>query len=79
MRATVSRWGNSLALRLPRGIVGDANLAEGTVVDLVVEDGRIVITPAHAPVRLSNLLNRFEPHHRHDPMDDCPEVGAERI
>ena len=79
MRATVAKWGNSLALRLPRGIAGDADLTEGTVVDLAVEGGRIVVTPARAPVKLSDLLGRFGPHHRHDAIDTGSDVGAERI
>jgi antitoxin MazE len=68
MRATVAKWGNSLALRLPRGIAGDADLTEGTVVDLAVEGGRIVVTPARAPVKLSDLLGRSWLHVSGTPM-----------
>ena len=79
MRASISKWGNSLAVRLPRGIAGTLDLAEGAAVDLTVEEGRIVITPARPSLRLSDMLARFELHHRHDADDGGPDVGAERF
>ena len=45
MRAVLSKWGNSLAVRLPRDATASAGLREGAVVDLTVEDGAIVLRP----------------------------------
>src|SRR5690348_14584090 len=45
MRATICKWGNSLGLRIPRGLAEDAGLAEGSVVELRLEDGRLVAEP----------------------------------
>lgn len=42
MRTTIRRWGNSLALRVPREVAADAGMGEGTVVELIAEEGRIV-------------------------------------
>ena len=42
MRATISKWGNSLALRIPHGLAADAGLHEGSEVDVRVEDGCLI-------------------------------------
>ncbi len=43
MRVTLSKWGNSLAVRLPREAAASAGLREGVIVDLTVEDDAIVL------------------------------------
>ena len=43
MRATLSKWGNSLAIRLPKQAADSAGFHEGGVVDLTVEDGAVVL------------------------------------
>ena len=60
MRSTVSRWGNSLAVRLPRALTADAHLQEGTPVNLRVQDGSLVITPARPKYKLADLLAQLE-------------------
>jgi len=45
VRATICKWGNSLGIRVPRGLAEEAGLAEGSLVDLRVENGRIVAEP----------------------------------
>jgi antitoxin MazE len=45
MRTTVSRWGNSLGLRIPRGLAKHAGLTEGSLIDLRVENGRLIVEP----------------------------------
>ena len=56
MLATVGKWGNSLALRLPRHVTEEANIVEGTTVEIVVDDGMLKIIPARKKFRLSELL-----------------------
>jgi antitoxin MazE len=45
MRASLSRWGNSLAVRVPREIAASIGLREGAALDLSVEDGALVGRP----------------------------------
>lgn len=76
MYTTVSKWGNSLGLRIPRGIARDAHISEGTAVDVRVEDGRIVAEPIEVE-RLEVLLARITPENRHgEQFGDAP-VGRE--
>lgn len=49
MHSALRRMGNSTGLIVPRSILTAAGVASGTTLDLVVEDGRIVATPVHAP------------------------------
>ena len=64
MKATVCKWGNSLGLRIPRGLAEDAGLTEGSVVELRLEDGRIVAEPVMVE-KLGALLAKVTPKNRH--------------
>ena len=64
MRATICKWGNSLGLRIPRGLAEDAGLADGSVVELRLEDGRLVAEPVVVE-KLGALLARVTPKNRH--------------
>ena len=63
VRATISKWGNSLALRIPQGLAEDAALHEGSVVDLRVEDGCLVAARIDD---LQSLLSKITPENIHD-------------
>jgi antitoxin MazE len=56
MIAIICKWGNSLALRLPKHIADQVRLVEGTNVDLVVEDGVLKVRPSRRTFKLSELL-----------------------
>lgn len=43
MRVKVQKWGNSLALRIPKAFAEEAEVSEGGVVDLSVEDGNLIM------------------------------------
>ena len=61
MPSHIAKWGNSLALRLPRHIAADAHLYEGTQVDLRVEGKSLVVRPSRPKYELSELLASHEP------------------
>jgi antitoxin MazE len=65
MRGAVAKWGNSLAVRLPKGVLDDTSLREGDSVDVSVENGRVVIAPVRPAVNLAELLDAYRPEHRH--------------
>lgn len=56
MRATVRKWGNSLALRIPSGLAEDAQLRDGIEVDVAVEGGRLVVAPVTPPEPTLHVL-----------------------
>lgn len=78
MKGQIQKWGNSLALRIPRGIVEEAGLGQNTAVELRVEGGRIVITPLHpARYQLDELLASIQPDQLHGETDWGEAQGQE--
>ena len=54
--STVAKWGNSLAIRIPKNIADKINLKEGTAISIDVNDNNIVITPTKPKYSLEELL-----------------------
>lgn len=78
MRATVRKWGNSLALRIPSGLAEDAHLRDGAEVDLAVEGGRLVVAPVTAPeLSLDVLVAGITPENLHAEQFADGAHGAE--
>jgi antitoxin MazE len=67
MQTTVSKWGNSLALRLPRHIAESVRLTEGQTVEFEIEDETLIVRPTRKRLKLANLLADY---HRRDPKDE---------
>jgi antitoxin MazE len=49
MKTTVQRWGNSLALRIPKAFAEETHVKEGTAVILSLSDGSMVMRLARRP------------------------------
>lgn len=78
MRASVQRWGNSLALRIPKAMAQDTRLTQGSEVELMVEKGRLVVAPVRQPhYVLDGLLKKVTPKNRHREVDLGGPVGRE--
>jgi len=56
MQATIGKWGNSLALRLPRHIADQVRLVDGATVELQVDGCSLRIIPTRKKFKLSELL-----------------------
>jgi len=78
VRVRVQKWGNSLALRIPKPFADDTGVREGTVVDVSVSDGRLVAAPLRAPKpRLKDLLDKVTRRNVHAEVDTGRAVGRE--
>ena len=78
MVATVAKWGNSLAVRIPQHIVKEIQLTEGAEVDLLTIDGNLVIKPR--PWRcysLAELVAAITPENLHSEVEAGDAVGNE--
>lgn len=78
MRTRVQKWGNSLALRIPKSFAAEVGLADDTVVDVAVVDGQLVVVPV-PPVRytLDALLADITDENLHHEVPTDPAVGDE--
>ena len=77
MKTAIAKWGNSLGLRIPRGLAEDANLQEGTDVDIRVEGGSLIITPARKRYDIKDLMADYKPEHRHTDVEWGEPAGKE--
>jgi antitoxin MazE len=78
MHTTVQKWGNSLAVRIPKPFVEEIHIASGSEVDLTVDNGRIIIVPQAEPkYSLSELLQGVTARNKHDETETGPAVGQE--
>ena len=76
--STISKWGNSLAVRIPLSIAKQAGIVEGDSVKMALgRDGAIVLRPARPSYDLSDLVGRITPKNRHRETDWGPAVGEE--
>ncbi|HWX46967.1 MAG TPA: AbrB/MazE/SpoVT family DNA-binding domain-containing protein [Roseomonas sp.] len=77
-RSKVAKWGNSAAVRLPAATLEKAQLCIDDSVDLIAQQGEVVIRKQRPQVTMAELLARFDPEkHRHPLHLDVPPVGGE--
>lgn len=79
MQVQVARWGNSLGVRIPKEIAGRAGLAEGSRVEIALEKGQIVLSPARPRYRLEDLLQGVSRRAMREAFDWGPDVGREKV
>jgi antitoxin MazE len=78
MQTTVQKWGNSLAVRIPKPFVEETHITSGSQIDLTVDNGRIVIVPQVEPkYSLAELLQGVTARNKHSETDTGPAVGQE--
>lgn len=78
METVIKKWGNSLALRIPKPLAEEVGLEEDSAVDLFLEEGKLVIVPAVAPrYALDALLAKVTGENLHDETDTGAVVGVE--
>lgn len=78
MQVRVQKWGNSLAVRIPKPLAEDAAVKEGTVLNLAVSEGKVVATPVkRKKPSLMQMLANVTRKNLHTEIDWGPPVGRE--
>ena len=78
MQTKVQKWGNSLALRIPKFLAAETNLQHDANVDLSLIDGKLIVTPINQPeVTLEQLLEGVTEDNIHGEIDTGAPVGKE--
>jgi len=78
MRVKVQKWGNSLALRIPKAFALDAQIENNSEVELSLVDGQIVIKPIPKQEwTLERLLAGITSENTHGEVDSGDAVGNE--
>ncbi len=78
MKVQIQKWGNSLALRIPKSFAVESKIDQGSVVDVSLENGKIVVQPAvEQEYTLDELLAGVTKDNLHGEVDFGPPVGKE--
>ena len=78
MLTRVQKWGNSLAVRIPKPFANEVGLEQDTPVEVSIADGKIIVMPVHEPsLSLDQLLAQVTEDNLHREVDMGSAVGNE--
>lgn len=76
----ISKWGNSLGFRIPRGIADSLELKAGDMLELCPAEGGLLVkkaAPAGKRYALADILDSFTPSSAHAQVDFGEPKGEE--
>jgi len=78
MKLKVQKWGNSLALRIPKALAIEANVASGSTVEMSLSNGELKIKPVEdQDYSLDELLSGITAENIHDEVSTGIPQGKE--
>ena len=78
MQTKITKWGNSLALRIPKSFALSAKLRQNELVDISIDKEKIIITPiGEKEYSLDELLEGVSADNLHGEFDTGIPVGKE--
>jgi antitoxin MazE len=80
MKVKIAKWGNSLAVRLPKAVAEEAGLRPNSEVDVVVEGGIVSLRKGHPAPRytLEDMIAAIKPGTEAPPSVEWgPDRGSE--
>jgi antitoxin MazE len=78
METRVSKWGNSLALRIPRPLAAEVGLDDNSPVELSLAEGKLIVSPLQpTKYSLERLLAQVTEENIHHEVDTGSAVGEE--
>jgi len=77
MKTKIRKWGNSLAVRLPKPLADQLKINSGSPVEITVEGETLTIKPMVSRYRLNDLVSQIKPENRHEEVDWGKPEGEE--
>jgi len=77
MLARITKWGNSLGVRIPKAVAKEVGLNEGANVEVRVSGRNLVLVPSRPEYSLDDLVARITPKNRHRETDWGAPAGNE--
>jgi antitoxin MazE len=77
MKTVVQKWGNSLALRIPKTMAEHIKVKEGVSVDIREDGDTLFIRPSKTKLTLKELLAKVKPENLHGETQTGYVVGKE--
>jgi antitoxin MazE len=78
-KAQVVKWGNSLAVRIPKALAQEARLQEGDSIVIEASADRIELRRAARIPTLEELVAQITPENRHPETQWGPDIGKEIV
>jgi antitoxin MazE len=80
MTTKVQKWGNSYAIRIPKEIIKELKLREGSSISFSTEDGSMIVTHTKRPeFSLNELLKGFNKKSKHEVVEWGNDIGKEEV
>ena len=78
MKLQIQKWGNSLALRIPKAFAIESKVENGSTVEVSMENGNIIVRPqSRAEYSLEELLEGITDDNLHGETETGRPVGRE--
>jgi antitoxin MazE len=78
MKTRIQKWGNSLALRIPKPFADEVQLGEDSAVDVSIRNGKLVVVPIiEQEYTLEALVAQITATNRHQETETGNAVGNE--
>jgi antitoxin MazE len=78
MKSKLQKWGNSLAVRIPKSLVEEADIKQGSDLKLNVVNKKIIIEPTkESSYTLMSLLKRITKDNTHSEIESGKPKGNE--
>lgn len=78
-KTQVVKWGNSLAVRIPKAVAEEARMQEGDAVVIKASKNRIELLRTEKLATLKELVAKITPENRYGETDWGPDVGKEIV
>ena len=77
MRAKAQKWGNSLAVRIPKAMADEAGIREHEEIDVEIKNNIISIRRSQKELSLNQLVKAIKPANLHGEIDFGARVANE--
>ena len=80
MKAQMVKWGNSLAIRIPKAVIQEARLKEGDRLEIeAAGDGRFEVRRPNRTPSLAQLVAQITPENRYPEISSGRAIGKEVV
>ena len=76
MTVSIKKWGNSLALRIPKDVAKTLHIENNSTLELHIEDGKMVVEPQKDDL-LESLVSRIDADNLHNEIETGEALGNE--
>jgi len=76
MTVAIKKWGNSLALRIPKDIAQTLHIENDSILELNIKDGALLLEPQNKTL-LESLVSGIDATNVHHEVDTDKAVGNE--